>query len=322
MRDEDAALRAGDQLLGALAAADELEAAAAATAAESAATPSSASAATTAAAGRLNAPLLRPVPVIREALQDSVFDVHHSLQRKAAGVEGLGEEVGVRGIGVDRHTFVRDLLAKPRAAARLAEGAAALVVGPRIEAANELRHDVGNGLRFEHHRVQAGLDCLGVAAAHSLLRRRATERRRVDQAPVACTGTRPAGARRVGRADGRGELRVAVAVIGEQSATGRNRVRARIGAQEAGDEHVVRARGRLLRDVDRALGGRGARLRREVRRVVEVAVNGCIRLRTEFRHPLRILRTQLRETLGQVHRAPEALIVEDVRGGRRAPLAD
>ena len=102
-------------------------------------------------------------------------------ERQALAVERRAEQRRIGRIGVERDALVGDLLADPRAAARLRERAASFVGVARVERAAEQRHEIVDRLRLEHRRVQAGLDRLRIAARHRLLRGDPAERGRVDR---------------------------------------------------------------------------------------------------------------------------------------------
>ena len=103
--------------------------------------------------------LLRPEARVREVLQDAVLDPHAPLERKALAVERLREEIGIGRIGVDRHALVGDLFADlvfRRRASRTGSRPSSADAG--VERAAQLRNEIGDGLRLEHHRVHARLD--------------------------------------------------------------------------------------------------------------------------------------------------------------------
>ena len=310
MRDENAALRAGDQLFHTLRAADELD--------RAAAEPTTATAATC----RHLALLLRPETIVRKLFQDAVLDIRHPLHRRAVGGEGLREQIGIGRIGIHRHARIADLLTELGATTRLAEGAATFVVAARVERAEQTAHDVRHRSGFQHHRVEPGLDRLRIAARSGLRRRGAPERGCIDFAPVTCTRIRPAGTGAIRRARGDAKVCTAAAVIREQATTGRDRARPRIRLQETGDEDVcIRSTGNFG-GVDRRLHRGRTLLGIESGGGIEVAVDGRVLLRAEFGDDLGIVGAQSCERFGEFHRSSEARVIEHVRLGAGATLAD
>ena len=71
--------------------------------------------------------LLRPEARVREVLEDPVLDPDHAARAAALASNGCAEQIRVGGIGVERHALVGDLLADACAAARLRERAASFV---------------------------------------------------------------------------------------------------------------------------------------------------------------------------------------------------
>ena len=135
--------------------------------------------------GRCHLLLLRPEARVRQISAARPFSIQTDAPRAAAlrRRTAAPSRSGIGRIGVERHALVDDLLADPRAAARLGERAAPFVRGARVERAGEQRHEVGDRLRLEHGGVQARLDRLRVAARHRLLRGRAADRRRDRSCP-------------------------------------------------------------------------------------------------------------------------------------------
>ena len=215
---------------------------------------------------------------------------------------GCAEQLGVGGIGVERHALVHDLLADLVCRRPACENGLAAFVGvARVERADQQRHEIADRLRLEHHRVEPGLDRRRDSAtpppsarrmrpsAAGVDRRSSRARRRRPAGPV------PSGVRTVVESSAS-----VVAVVGEQPVARRDRPRAGVRLEEAGDEQSPAAlppRGGSI--TRRAACARASASRSAVRLDVSRR-RSCSVCGAELRHQLRIFGRQLREPLGEI----------------------
>jgi hypothetical protein len=267
------------------------------------------------ATGGLAALTLGPEAVVGEFAENAVLDPDAALHRHSLAVERVAEQLRVVRIGDQRDALVDDPLADPVAAARLGEGAAALVRAARVHGEAHQPDEVGDRLRLEDHRVAARLDRHRVAREARLLAGAACDPLRVDLAPVRVVRAGPPAAGAVGGAHGERVVGAGGAVVGEEAAVVAERAGAGRGHDEAGGLEVARG----ARHLQRGRRGPRARLGRQFRRC-----SRSIRARSRYccgpsaRHRLGVLRRQPRERLALANGAEQRLVREVVRRDHRA----
>ncbi len=113
--------------------------------------------------------LLRPEPGVGEVLEDAVLDEREARRRNAFIGAWRGRQVRVHRIAVEVQLFVEHLLADAALAILAGERAAAFIGRARVEAVGQEADEIGNRLRFEDDRVDAGLDRLRLARPDRLV---------------------------------------------------------------------------------------------------------------------------------------------------------